>query len=178
MAWFATTPSSFFDVAPKPKMRPAGKSGQSLILSRSEMKQFEPCGLLPGGKIPPSIRLDGPKSDTAMETSVSSSQRALNAEPAGRRITFPSHNALASSALGDALDGEKSDPKEIVRRLHVHRGHAAAQQLERAMAGEYGRANGLIPLVGDVVRECDICRALDAAPAIPVAGTSSTSSLD
>ena len=37
------------------------------------------------------------------------------------------------------------------------------------------RLGGLVPRADDVVRECEICRAFRAAPAIPVAGTSSVS---
>ena len=105
------------------------------------MKQFVPGGLLPGGKILPSLRLDGPKSETALETSVSLSHQASAAEPAGRRIAFPIHNALTPAALGGALAGEKSDSKEIVRGLHVNWGHASAQDLKRTMAEADGRAD-------------------------------------
>ena len=92
--------------------------------------------------------------------------------------TLPIHTALTSTALGDAPDGAKKDPKEIVRRLNVNRGHASAQQLKRTMAEADGKAGKLIPSAGDVVRECEICRASDAAPAIPVAGTSHVSSFN
>ena len=46
------------------------------------------------------------------------------------------------------------------------------------MAEADGKARGAIPLVDKVVRECEIRRALDAAPAIPVAGTSKVSSFN
>ena len=59
--------------------------------------------------------------------------------------------------------------------LHVNWGYASAQQIKRPLAEADGKADGLIPLVGDVVRECDICRAFDVAPAIPVAGALSVS---
>ena len=97
---------------------------------------------------------------------------------AERRNALAFHNALTSTALGDALDGEKSDLKEIVRKLHVNWGRASPQQLKRTMAEADWKANSLIPLVDDVVRECEICRASDVAPAIPVAGTSSVSSFN
>ena len=57
-------------------------------------------------------------------------------------------------------------------------GHASPQQLKRTLAEADGKADGLIPLADDVVRECEICRAFDVAPAIPVAGTSSVSSFN
>ena len=79
---------------PKPEIHPAGKSGPSFILSRLDMTQFEPGGLHPGGKILPPLRLDAPKSEAAVETSVGPSQRASAAEPADRRIASPIHNAL------------------------------------------------------------------------------------
>ena len=57
-------------------------------------------------------------------------------------------------------------------------GHAPAQQLKRATAEAEGEAGGLIPSVDDVVRECEICRGFDVAPAIPVAGASSVASFN
>ena len=57
-------------------------------------------------------------------------------------------------------------------------GHASAQQLKRATAEAEGEAGGLIPSVDDVVRECEICRGFDVAPAIPVAGASSVASFN
>ena len=144
----------FMDVTPATKMRPAGKSGPSLALSRLDVKQFEPVGMHPGGKILPSFRLDGLQSETTLETNASASQKASAAEPADwvtaglpdwaqlnrrqgnpadwvrlnrrkgnpvdSRIALPMHNTLTSTALGDALDGAKSDPKKIARRLHVN----------------------------------------------------------
>ena len=95
--------------------------------------------------------------------------------PAGRRSDLPIHTALTSTTLGDALDGEESDPKEIVRKLHVKWGHASSQQLKRAMAEADGKTNSLIPLADDGVRECEICRAFGVAPANPASGASSAS---
>ena len=111
-----------------------------------------------------------------MDGSVGPTQNAPSTLPAERRSDLPIRNALTSKALGDALDGEKGDPKQIVRQLRVNWGRASSQQLKRTMAEADGRANGLIPLADDVVREREICWAFDAAPAIPVSGTSSASS--
>ena len=44
------------------------------------------------------------------------------------------------------------------------------------MAEADGKANSLIPLVDDVVRRCEICRASDVALAIPASAASSPSS--
>ena len=46
------------------------------------------------------------------------------------------------------------------------------------MAEADGRANSLIQYVDEVVRNCDVCKAFDSAPAIPVAGTSSVSAFN
>ena len=108
-----------------------------------------------------------------MGTNASAHQQACAAEPADTRSALPIHNALTSTALGDALAGPKSDPKEIARRLHANWGHAPAGQLKRAVAEAEGKAGGLFPLVEDVVRECEIRRTLDVAPAIAVAGAAS-----
>ena len=165
----------FIDVTPAPKMHPAGKNGPPLTLSCLEMKQFEHGGLRPGGRLLPSLRLDGHATGVTSEKSVSQPQQALPVEPASCEIAPPIHNALTSSALGEASGGEKSDSKEIARRLHVNWGRAPAQQLERTMAEAERKAGRLIPLADYVVKECDVCRACFVAPAILVAGTSSTS---
>ena len=113
------------------------------------MKQFEPVGLHPGGKFLSSLRLDGfPPEAKGITPQVPSVD-----EPVGKRNALPIHNALTSTALGEALDGSKSDPKEIDRRLRANWGHASAQQLKRTMAGADGKAGGLIPLVDEVARE-------------------------
>ena len=127
---------SFMDVTPMTKMHPAGESGPPLTLSRWEMKQFEPVGLHPGGEISPPLRLDGFPPETHDVTH----QAPPADEPVSKRNTLPIHNALTSTKLGDALDGAKSDSKEICHRLHVNWGHASAQQLKRTMAEADGKA--------------------------------------
>ena len=162
----------FVDVAPMTKMHPAREGGPSLTLPYLEMKQFETSGLHPGGEFLPPLRLGGlspePKTIVSQVPSVQ--------EPVDKCNALPIHTALTSTALGDALHGAKTDPKEIVRRLHVNWGHASAQQLKRTMAEADDKAGILIPPVDDVVRECEIWRASDAAPTIPIAGTSQASS--
>ena len=41
-----------------------------------------------------------------------------------------------------------------------------------------GKTGSLIPCVDDVVRECDVCRAFDVAPSIPVSGASLVASFN
>ena len=113
-----------------------------------------------------------------LASSVGSSQSVPSDLPARRRSDFPIHTALTSTTLGDALDGEKRNPKETVRKLHATWGRASSQQHKRTMAEAGGKANRLIPPVGDFVRACEICRAFDVAPAIPVSGTSPASSFN
>ena len=108
----------FMDVTPMTRMRPAGEGGPSLTFSCLEMKQFEPAGLHPGGEISPPLRLDGFPPETNYITHPAPSTD----EAMGKRNTLPSHNYLTSTALGDALDGAKSDPKEIARRFQVELG--------------------------------------------------------
>ena len=43
------------------------------------------------------------------------------------------------------------------------------------MAEADGRTNSLVQYEDEVVGNCDVCRAFDSAPSIPVAGTSSVS---
>ena len=125
----------FIDVTPMTAMHSAGEGGPPLTLSYLEVKQFEPIGLHPGGKILPPLRLDDPSSDPK---TVASQVPSVEEQAA---VTLPIHTALTSTALGGALDGAKNDPMEIARRLHVNRGHASAQPLKRTIA----EADELIP---------------------------------
>ena len=119
----------FYGRRPEPTMHPAGKNGPSLSPSCLEMKQVAHGGLQSGGRLLPSLRLDGRATGVTPERSVSQPQEASPAEPANCGIAPPIRNALTLTALGEALDGEENDPKEIVRRLHANWGHASAQQL-------------------------------------------------
>ena len=57
-------------------------------------------------------------------------------------------------------------------------GHASAQQLKRTMVEADGRAGSLVQYVDEVVRNCEVCRAFDMAPSIPIAGTSTVSAFN
>ena len=67
--------------------RPAGEGGPPPTLSYLEMKQFEPIGLRPGGKILPPLRLDDPPSDPKTITSQAPSVE----EPADQCNNLPIH---------------------------------------------------------------------------------------
>ena len=79
------------------------------------------------------------------------------------------------AALGDARDGTLSDPTEIVMRLHVNRGSAPAQQIERVSVGSDGGNLHLHRRVDEVPEHGDVCGASDSAPHVPIAGTSAVS---
>ena len=40
--------------------------------------------------------------------------------------------------LGDAREGNNSDPKKIIEKLHVNWGHASAQQIKRILVDAEG----------------------------------------
>ena len=166
------------DVTSEIRMHPAGRGGPSLTFDGKEPKWKAQAELHPGGKGLPSLKMDStelkhhPSQDSSLSESVPSKKHVDSPRDT------PIHTALTSSTLGEAVDGEKSDPREIVRKLHVNWGHASSQQLKRAMAEADGRANSLTQYVDEVVSNCDVCRVFDSAPAIPVAGTSSVSAFN
>ena len=166
------------DVTSEIRMHPAGRGGPSLTFDGKEPKGTFEAELHPGGKGFPSLKMDSAElKHHHCKDTCSSDVGSSNVHVDSSRDT-PIHAALTSSTLGEAVDGEKCDPREIVRKLHVNWGHASSQQLKRAMAEADGRANSLIQYVDEVVGNCDVCKAFDSAPAIPVAGTSSVSAFN
>ena len=148
-------------------MHPAGRDGPSLTFSDLTPKTRFGDDLHPGGKGLPSLRMDGARSKP-----ISKMARSAEESSPDPQVVCPRdpaiHAALTPTTLGEAVDGEKRDPKEIVRKLHVNWGHASAQQLKRTMVEADGRAGTLVQYVDEVVRNCEVCRALDSAPLIPV----------
>ena len=122
-------------------MHPAGRGGLSLAFDCKEPKRIIGDELRPGGKGFPSLKMDGAElKQTSDRDPCSTDADSPNLHVDSPRDT-PIHAALTSSTLGEAVDGEKCDPREIVRKLHVNWGHASSQQLKRAMAEADGRAN-------------------------------------
>ena len=74
--------------------------------------------------------------------------------------------------MGDASDGNRSDPAEIIEKLHVNWGHASAQQIEGVLVDAEGDNLSLLRHVEEVVNQGDVCKAFDKAPDTPIAGTS------
>ena len=74
------------------------------------------------------------------------------------------------------MDPSLSVLGNITARLHVHWGHASAQRLKRVMVDSGWGANGLLGCVGDVIQQCEVCRAFGKAPFRPIAGTPLASS--
>ena len=122
-------------------MHPAGRGGPSLTFDCKEPKQVIGDELHPGGKGFPSLRTDGAELKPIPEQESRSTDVGSSSLHVGSPRDTPIHTALTSPTLGEAVDGEKSDPREIVRKLHVNWGHASSQQLKRAMAEADGRAN-------------------------------------
>ena len=63
-----------------------------------------------------------------------------------------------------------SDPTGKGMKLHVNGGHAAAHQLKRALVDAGGDILGLLGRADVVLQQCDVCRAFDRDPHLPVAG--------
>merc|ERR1711951_45024 len=165
------------DVNSEIRMHPAGRDGPSLTFSDMEPLTRFGIDLHPGGKGLPSLRMDGDGWEK-----ISNMVRSDDVNSLDPRVVCPRdpaiHGALTSTTLGEAVDGEKRDPKEIVRKLHVNWGHASAQQLKRTMVEADGRASSLVQYVDEVVRNCEVCRAFDMAPSIPIAGASTVSAFN
>ena len=94
--------------------------------------------------------------------------------------SYPPRALSASRAvtLGDAIDPCSSDSDEICMKLLVNRGRASTHQLRRVLADSDLEAAGLACCAGEVLEQCEICRAFDKAPRIPIAGTSIFSAIN
>ena len=83
--------------------------------------------------------------------------------------------ACGAATLGDARDGTRSDPKKIIMKLRVNRGHASTRQIRRVLVASE-EANLHLPRhIGEVLGRCDVCRFLDRAPPLHIAGTPTAS---
>ena len=69
------------------------------------------------------------------------------------------------------MDGCLSDPDKIKTQLPVNRGHASAQQSKRAAVDSVEDNMHLATYVDEVLEQCEVCRALNKAPHVPIAGT-------
>ena len=81
-------------------------------------------------------------------------------------------STCAAATSGDARGDSISDPKQIIMKSGVNWGHASASQLKRALVDSDGGNSHLVNFAGDVLDQCDVCRASDQAPHIPIADTS------
>ena len=70
------------------------------------------------------------------------------------------------------MDTCLSGRKRIVIKLHVNCGRAPARQSKRWSADSDEEAMGLADYADEDFEQCEICRAFDKAPSIPIAGTS------
>ena len=87
-------------------------------------------------------------------------------------------SACTAVTLGDAQDDNISDPKKIIMKLHANWGHASATQLKRVLVDSDGGMSHLVNQVDQVLETCDVCRAFDKAPHIPIAGTTTVSAFN
>ena len=92
----------------------------------------------------------------------------------------PPEEFSASTAvlLGGARDDSISDPRQIIMKLHVNRGRASANQLKRVLLDSDGGMSHLVNRADGVLESCDMCRAFDKAPHVPIAGASAVSTFN
>ena len=65
-------------------------------------------------------------------------------------------SACKAVTLGDAREGNTSDPKKIIEKLHVNWGRASARQIKRGLVDADGNNLSLLRHVGEVVNQCDV----------------------
>ena len=61
--------------------------------------------------------------------------------------------------------------EKIVVKLRVSRGHVSARESRRVFVDLYAENVYLANYVNEVLWPCEVCRALDTAPHVPIAGT-------
>ena len=77
--------------------------------------------------------------------------------------------------LGDATDGCLSDPKKVIMKLHVSSGPASVHPLKRVLVDSDRGNMHSMSYVDLVSGQCEIRRATDKAPQVPIAGTPTVS---
>ena len=63
-------------------------------------------------------------------------------------------------------------------KLRAKWGHASATQLRRVLVDSESGMSHLVSQVGQVLETCDVCRAFDKAPHIPIAGAATVSAFN
>ena len=87
-------------------------------------------------------------------------------------------SACRAVTLSDARDGWQSAPEKIIAKLHVHWGHPSAQQLGRVWAHSDSGNMQLFNYVDEASERCEVCRAFETAPHVPIAGTPAVSAFN
>ena len=89
--------------------------------------------------------------------------------------TFPARYAIT---LGGARDGCPSAPKKVIMEWHIDWGHAKARHPNRVFVySDWGNTH-LANYVDVALGHCEVRRAFDKAPHVPIAGTSKVSTLN
>ena len=73
---------------------------------------------------------------------------------------------------------EEQEARAIVRKLRVNWEHAAADESERVLVDAGDVSIVALNAADDVVSHRDVCTAVDKAPHVPFASTSSVSALN
>ena len=92
-----------------------------------------------------------------------------------RTVLPKDFSACAAGTLGDARGDIVSDPGKIIMKLHVNRGHDTANQPKHVLVDSVGGNSHLVNFVDEVHDHCEVRRASDKAPRVPVASTSAVS---
>ena len=84
-------------------------------------------------------------------------------------------SARKGGTWGGATNSCLSDPKTRITGAQVNGGHSSALHVERVLADCDGETAGLVNYVASELEHCEICRAIQKTPHIPIAGTSTAS---
>ena len=99
--------------------------------------------------------------------------RLPSTEDGPRSFDHPhAFSACRGVTLVGAMYGRLSDPGNISVGLFVTWGHASAQQLKRVLTDSDEGSMHLVNYVDEVPQQCDLSRASDNAPHVPIAATS------
>ena len=76
------------------------------------------------------------------------------------------------------MDPGLSGPRKMALMLHVNLGRALAQHLKRVLMDSDGGNLGFFGCADAVPQRCEVCGSFDDAPHLPIAATSSATSLN
>ena len=90
------------------------------------------------------------------------------------RFSSPKDAGVCSTVTpGVEQDNGAVDSDRFIMNLHANWGHASANQLKCFLADYDGGRSHLVTHMDGALASCEVCRAFDKAPHLPIEGTSS-----